>query len=671
MVAERRGQAPAGRLGGAWLLGHVWLLRGSSSGGGFRHPRSQGSDRNVEGDFVSHGVISRHSPRVVRKATRSIRRLAERTVLRKRDSEYVADEHVDVLINFPDRRINLYQIRQWYGPLEWLSQHYSVAVFCYNPMTAKVIQQETSLRVLLTPTFSDISEVATSIRPDVVLYPNQNYQNYRILGYNDAVHAFICHGESDKIYMASNWLKGFDYFLIAGEASRQRLSHHLLNYDVDNRTLPIGRPQIDIPAEPFIDSDPNRITVLYAPTWEGGRKSMSYGSVLSHGEQIIEALLADERFRIIYRPHPRTGVRSGEERQANKLINERLTAVIESDPGSGHLVDTTPFGWQLEIADVMITDISAVAYDWLTTAKPLIMTRPVEPTVPVADDGLVGALDLLPAEQAGTIVSLIEEQLTDETQQAKRQELADYYYGDRTPGKSLERFLTAITQMVNQSRGWKAGHVPQAEESFAPSATLSSTARSFSTTLARQFGRTPRREAARRSSDVSLYQRQAEVVFSVMGTEDEAGYAFTWLPFLERLNLSRPIAVVCGEFPVYQAMKEATGLRVFYIANTVRAEQVMDSLNPLLTIHATQTRLTLRETTYRSTIHAYLADFGSNSWINYRLGDFDEIIVGSAHQESRIRSELRPLPPQTRLYQLNVGEDTATSHRVVIAELVE
>jgi hypothetical protein len=620
---------------------------------------------------VSHGVISRHSPRVVRKASRSIRRLAERTFLRKRDTEYVADEHVDVLINFPDRRINLYQIRQWYGPLEWLSQHYSVAIFCYNPMTAKVIREETSLRVLLTPTFSDISEVATSIRPDVVLYPNQNYQNYRVLGYNDAVHAFICHGESDKIYMASNWLKGFDYFLIAGEASRQRLSHHLLNYDVDARTLPIGRPQIDIPAEPFIDKDPNRITVLYAPTWEGGRTSMSYGSVLSHGEQIIDALLSDPRFRIIYRPHPRTGVRSSDERLTNRNIKQHLQGIIEADPDSGHLVDTTPFGWQLDVADVMITDISAVAYDWLTTAKPLIMTRPVEPTVPVAEDGLVGSLDLLPADQAGNIVSLIDEQLTDETQQAKRQELADYYYGDRAPGKSMDRFLAAITHMVDQSRVWKSAHAPQAEDSFAPPATLGSTARNFNTTLARQFHRAPRRDAARQAVNASLYQRHAQVVFSVMGNLEEALYAFTWLPALEQLALERPTAVVCGDFKVYQKMREATGLRVFYIANTVKAEQVMDSLDPLLTLHATQTRLTLRETTYRSTLHAYLADSESEQWINNRLRDFDALIVSSLEQESRIRSELRPLAAQTRLYRLEPGEDRSGQLHRTIAELVD
>ena len=46
------------------------------------------------------------------------------------------------------------------------------------------------------------------------------------------------------------------------------------------------------------------LRVWYAPTWEGDRPSIAYGSLASHGVAIIEALLADPSIRVIYRPHP-------------------------------------------------------------------------------------------------------------------------------------------------------------------------------------------------------------------------------------------------------------------------------------------------------------------------------------------------------------------------------
>src|SRR5690606_22468011 len=99
---------------------------------------------------------------------------------------------VEVIVNFPDGKMNLYQIRQWYGPLEELARTRSVAILCYRPETARQISQESSVQVLLTPSFTDLSEVADVIDPKIILYPNQNYSNYRILAHTRAKHVFIC-----------------------------------------------------------------------------------------------------------------------------------------------------------------------------------------------------------------------------------------------------------------------------------------------------------------------------------------------------------------------------------------------------------------------------------------------------------------------------------------------
>ena len=60
-----------------------------------------------------------------------------------------------------------------------------------------------------------------------------------------------------------------------------------------------------------------------------------------------------------------------EHRAADKAIRALL-----AKGGDRHLIDREGYGWQWDFADACITDISAVAYDWLATGKPLVITEP-------------------------------------------------------------------------------------------------------------------------------------------------------------------------------------------------------------------------------------------------------------------------------------------------------
>src|SRR5699024_12182622 len=112
-------------------------------------------------------------------------------------------------------------------------------------------------------------------------------------------------------------------------------------------------------------------------TWEGDRPSGAYGSVLSHGRQIVESLLGSTTHRLIYRPHPRTGANSASAGQEDQHLRQLVEQAAQQDPEAGHRVDTAPhFGPQMYEADIMITDISAVAVAFLVTATPLIVPRP-------------------------------------------------------------------------------------------------------------------------------------------------------------------------------------------------------------------------------------------------------------------------------------------------------
>lgn len=394
----------------------------------------------------------------VRRANLWWRRRREHARLQRLPSyQRHAGRQFDVLLHFPDLPVNLYQVRQWYGPLEQLSRTRSVAILCYEPETAEIIRHETPLPVLLIrggdPDYDRIRDVH---RPKVILYPNQNYTNFAILRLNTCQHAFICHGESDKIYMASNWVKVFNYDLVAGQAAKDRLRRRLLDYDVDARTIEIGRPQIDVAYDPPHFFDSSRTTVLYAPTWEGGRTSMRYGSVVSHGPAMVGAILADRRFRLIYRPHPRTGIMLPEHGRSDQWIRRSIDEANASDPSAGHLIDESAFGWQLKAADVMIADISAVTYDWLTTAKPLVITRPEEETAVVDPTTFVADMPLVPAADAGDIVDILQSVMVDPEQIEKMRKWCGYYYGDTTPGASMRRFVDAVERMISERDRWVA-----------------------------------------------------------------------------------------------------------------------------------------------------------------------------------------------------------------------
>ncbi len=189
--------------------------------------------------------------------------------------------------------------------------------------------------------------------------------------------------------------------------------------------------------------------VLFAPTWEGDRASMRYSSVISHGPAMVRALVATGRHRVIYRPHPRTGISLREARTAHDDIVEVLRGANSADPTAGHVIDVEGgFGWQLAASDVAVMDISAVAYDWLATGKPLLVTRPAEPRAALPESGLVRELTLFDAADAGRAPEIVDAAVAhpDATHAA----LVSRYFGDTTPGASMERFLAACSLVVQE-----------------------------------------------------------------------------------------------------------------------------------------------------------------------------------------------------------------------------
>jgi hypothetical protein len=126
----------------------------------------------------------------------------------------------------------------------------------------------------------------------------------------------------------------YDEVWTAGRAGRDRYA--IADVGVrDDDIVEVGRPQLapiqtwqGVPDGPRGGAvDGYCPTVLYAPTWEGWDDNPGNTSILLAGENIVKKLVeADPAVRVLYKPHPFTGSRSG----AAKAAHQRITALVQT-----------------------------------------------------------------------------------------------------------------------------------------------------------------------------------------------------------------------------------------------------------------------------------------------------------------------------------------------------
>lgn len=357
-----------------------------------------------------------------------------------------------VLVFLDDEEEKLYQLKQWVQPLERLGRKLSVGVWYMSDHAGEVLAA-TGLRSVRLGGLAELNRHLREHRPKVMLYANQSVKNFHTLRDGRCVHVFISHGESDKAYMYQNTLKRFDLCFAAGEAAIRRISRNISGYDVAARVRTIGRPQIldhhEVPAEV---PESGLVRVLYAPTWEGVTRATRYSSIHTHGYELVGSLIADGGFQVVYRPHPLAGTKDSEIRQADQRIRHLIDASNRKLATPLHHVDASPFGWQLEALDVMIADISAVAYDWLATGKALVLTRPVDKKA-VLDDFLLirklAPLDVADAPQGPAVVRRAMEDARSPASPLTA--LLRHYYGERSVSDDT-RFEAAVRHAMDLQR---------------------------------------------------------------------------------------------------------------------------------------------------------------------------------------------------------------------------
>ncbi len=115
----------------------------------------------------------------------------------------------------------------------------------------------------------------------------------------------------------------------------------------------------------------------------------------------------------------------------------------------GHAVDTDrPLAEAFADADVLITDVSSLAVEWLPIGRPLIVTVPAEAGAVVTPSPLLDQVPRLTAAETGEAGRLVRRCLAEDPERDRRRALVDHYLGGADPAEALVRFLAACDDVI-------------------------------------------------------------------------------------------------------------------------------------------------------------------------------------------------------------------------------
>jgi hypothetical protein len=376
-----------------------------------------------------------------------------------------------VIVYFADTLVGLYQLRPWYAPLRELHKVHPVVVVGTDSRAVKAIRRESGLPAVTISHYSSIDLILDKAPVRLALYVNHNAANFSLLAFPQLVHVSIMHGDSDKVVTISGQTRAYDFTFVAGQAAVDRLATYLPRFDAAARCVVVGRPQAaratpsaggdpDRPGgdkdlrdeashEPDHGSPGGRITVLYAPTWEGGTASAEYSSLEAYGEAVAHGVLADQRFRLVFRPHPLTGTRLTRFAEAEARVARLVADAARMAPHAGHVVSRGgPVAADLERADLLVADVSSLAIDFLVTGRPLTVTVPPDPAVVVAPTPLLEVTPRLGREDLADVAEFLGELVETDPGADQRAAVAEYYLGDTRPGVATRTFVEACGRMI-------------------------------------------------------------------------------------------------------------------------------------------------------------------------------------------------------------------------------
>lgn len=281
----------------------------------------------------------------------------------------VLDLSPRVIFYFSGGAASVYQVNMWLETMERLER--PVLVLLRERRYLDELAPTTAPVLCLPYTVDLMNFEMPSAR--VGLYVANVGRNIHLLREPGLKSAFIGHGDSDKTASFNPATKVYDEVWVAGEAGRRRYMRAQVGVREDETVL-VGRPQLDVIEQAAGRPAGQPFTVLYAPTWEGWTNDPYQTSLVLLGSAIVAELLATAGVRVIYKPHPLTA----RVNPAAGAASDEVIAMIAAAgvPHVAVLDNSRPLYELFNESDALISDVSSVVSDYLSSGKPYFVTNP-------------------------------------------------------------------------------------------------------------------------------------------------------------------------------------------------------------------------------------------------------------------------------------------------------
>lgn len=337
----------------------------------------------------------------------------------------------------------VYQMDQWLEAMEELYKIEPLCIIVRNKNVKSYLDKKTDMPIVY---FDTINELLTAYEESdfkVILYVNNGMKNFQSLIYHRALHIHLNHGESEKSSMHSNQCKSYDYTYVVGEAAYDRYKRHIINIESANY-LKIGRPQFDYIKE--VQKNFDRKVVLYAPTDESTHISMRYTSIERLGLKIVDTILENPEYQLVYRPHPSTGKNS----KAVAKINAEIIKKVESSENGTVEKDLNAIDL-LSVVDLAIFDNSSLIIDFLNFDKPMFATNMfMEEYHDIKPFKMLKGCTMLDEENIDNLNQSISEQLEKDPLKEQRVQIREYYLGNYKKGESTKFFIQKVLEVMQE-----------------------------------------------------------------------------------------------------------------------------------------------------------------------------------------------------------------------------
>jgi hypothetical protein len=357
----------------------------------------------------------------------------------------IHDLQPEVMVYFSNPHSATYALNVWLPIIDRVSRRTLIVI--REPGHLRHLSATTTPLVVVRRTVDLERLPLATVR--AAIYSTNVIKNNDMLRVPGVRHVFVNHGDSDKVSSFNPVARVFDEIWVAGEAGRDRYLAVGEGFRPEQIHV-VGRPQlaeIATATTSLREDASSRLTVLYAPTWEGFFDDADYSSLASMGRRIVEFLLAAHPpVRLLFKPHPTTGTRNASAAAARLGVEELLRnaggdhKIVESGPDSLYAA--------FNEADVLISDVSSVITDFLASRKPYIVTNPrrwdpaeFQAVYPATSGGHL----LVP--DCARLREFLADIVGEDRLRARRHALATHLVGSADQDQ-VQRFLTAIDGVI-------------------------------------------------------------------------------------------------------------------------------------------------------------------------------------------------------------------------------